>query len=425
MNSLKRKNASNDTPAILVDHLPTYEQINVEWPATFLGWQAASNLVSDEAQNFLVGTSGNFPITPGAKPFTLCASPATMKMLGFAHLFHRNGHDIDELNAPRYNVNATLPGTDGAIVVADLSDFVSPGSVDPSTYIYDPDDPAIVRTQLPIAYFTHSLNLALRNTACADPTQCQFPQGMNPGLDLTGVFNHEINHVLGIMESQYYKGAMEGTSLAYGYGTALFLLDLFDLDSNYVVSGFGHPGIHSFADFTKVPRNNDTFTPITTHVASTAAALSPWIQFGARDHLLVYDLRDESPRYFPLQNYSEGNPDGDIANQAGLVISSATSGRYVLLDPELLALDPLDVLHPNVQAADIVGTTLVNTVQDYSELAIQGWNIDYSTLRTHPSRSPLARWYETCFDTNGAFTVAKNKNCKFSVTPADLKFLRE
>jgi hypothetical protein len=37
--------------------------------------------------------------------------------------------------------------------------------------------------------------------------------------------------------------------------------------------------------------------------------------------------------------------------------------------------------------------------------------------------SPVAKWYETCFNSAGIFTTSKNSHCKFSVLPADLKFL--
>jgi hypothetical protein len=70
------------------------------------------------------------------------------------------------------------------------------------------------------------------------------------------------------------------------------------------------------------------------------------------------------------------------------------------------------------------GTIYVDTIREYSELAAEGWNIDYSTLRdVYHTPSPLAIWYETCFDDNGAFTTSKNKHCKFSVLPQDLLFL--
>ena len=425
LEALKRKNANNDRPMALIDYLPSHEEINVEWPVSFVGWQDQTDLASQAVAHFLVGSAGNYPITPGAKPFTLCASPAAMKMLGFGPRFNRNGHNINDINAPGYNVNVTLPRTDGAIVVADLSDaVVSPGLFRAYGYIYDPSDPAVLATQLPKAYFANSLNLALPMGACADPAQCAYPQGVNPGLDLTGLFNHEINHVLGIMQSQYYKGGGLGTSLAYGYGTALFLLDLFDIDSDYVVPGYGHPGIHGLADFTAAPRNNNTFTPTTNLFGTTAAEVSPWVQFGAHDHLFVYGLKASSPQYVPLENYSEGNPDGDTAFQVGFVLPSATRAGYLFTDPSLVALAPLDIVHYEVEGYSIPSTIGVNTIRELSELATQGWNVDFSILQRERTRSPLAHWYRTCFDVNGVFTSAKNKNCRFSVQPRDIALLQ-
>jgi hypothetical protein len=94
------------------------------------------------------------------------------------------------------------------------------------------------------------------------------------------------------------------------------------------------------------------------------------------------------------------------------------------VDPLLVNLAPLDVVHNNVQSAGVNGITYVDTIREYSELAAEGWNIDYSTLRDpYHTISPLARWYETCFDSNGVFTTTKNSHCKFCVLPDDLKFL--
>jgi hypothetical protein len=357
----------------------------------------------------------NYPVSSNAKPFTLCAAPATMKMLGFSPLFKRNGHAIDDINSPAYNMNVTLDGTDGALVIPD----------DPSLWMYDSTDPSVISTQLPKAYFVKSLNSFLSQTSCTDPTQCQFPAGVNPGVDLIAVFNHEMNHMLGLMQSQYYKVSGEETSLAYTYGTALYPLDLFDLDSDYVVPGYGHKGIETYADFTAAPRNNNTYEPTTISYASSAAELTPFVQFGHHDHVMVYDLDAGQPQFFPLMNYTIYNPDGDIQIQQGSVVNNTlTSETTVLVDPLLVNLSPMDELHFNVQAAGLNGTIDVDTIREYSELAAEGWNINYSTLMDpYHTVSPLAKWYETCFDANGVFTVSKNKNCKFSVLPADLKFL--
>ena len=424
LESLKAKNRSNLSPMTLIDYLPSQSEINVEWPEQFFAWQAPTDLATDQVSNFLVGPSGYYPVTAGAKPFTLCASPAAMKMLGFAPAFQKNGHTIDDINSPQNNMNVTLPGTDGAVVIADFT-VIPPMSALPYLWMYDSTDPGIVATQLPKAFFTKSLNNALPQLSCNDPAQCQFPEGFNAGFDLIGLFNHEINHVLGLMQSQYYKVGGEGTTLAYTYGTALFPLDLFDLDSDYVVPGYGHSGIHSDSDFTLVPRNNNTYEPTTVTSASTAAQLTPWVQFGLHDHVMVNRVKDDTPSYFPLMNESLFNPDGDIQQQFGFVNQSQTEISFVLVDPKLVNVAPLDVLHFNVQSgSEFIANIVVDTIREYSELAAEGWNIDYSTLSDpYHTLSPLAKWYQTCFDANGVFTTARNKNCKFSVTSQDLQFL--
>jgi len=144
------------------------------------------------------------------------------------------------------------------------------------------------------------------------------------------------------------------------------------------------------------------------------------------DHVMVYALEDGSPQYVPFTNESIGNPDGDIQLQYGGVFNQDhTNGRLVLLDPLLTDLAPMDEIHFNVQASASPGTVAVDTVREYSELAAEGWNIDYSTLRDpYHTVSPLAKWYQTCFDANGVFSTAKNANCKFSVTPQNLKLLK-
>jgi len=423
--ALKRKNAENHQPMDLINYLPDHDQINVEWPATFFGWQANSNLSANRISNYLVGPSNNYPITPGAKPFTLCAAPAAMKMLGLAPFFLRNGHTLNDLNSPQVNMNVTLAGTDGAIVIPDLTNTPQ-AYVPPYTWIYDSTSKDVVATQLPKAYLEKSLNLYLPQVSCADPTQCQFPQGVNGGSDLIGIFNHEINHVLGIMQSQYYKVGSNQNALAYTYGTALYLLDLFDLDSDYVVAGFGHRGIQSMADFTSVPRNNDPYGPTSVVFATTPSALTPWVQFGLRDHVMVYDVNSSSPDYFPLMNESVVNPDGDIQYQAGYVSTQGgTALRITYVDPLLVGLPPMAVVHYNVQFGGDASTIDVDTIREYSELAANGWDVDYSTLADpYHTISPLANWYRACFDSNGVFTTAKNKNCKFSVLPKDLEFLQ-
>jgi hypothetical protein len=426
--ALQTKNAANLTPLDLINYLPTQSQITVEWPAgpaDFYAWQGSSNFSTDLVSNFLVGPASYYPVTPASQPFTLCAAPAAMKMLGFTPTFQVNGHTIDDINSPQNNMNVTLSGTDGALVIPDLT-VIPPNTSPAPTWIYDPTDPAVVATQLPKAFFQNSLNLALPQGSCSDPTQCQFPNGANPGTDLVGVFNHELNHILGLMQSQYYKIGDEGTSLAYTYGTALFLLDLFDLDSDYVVPGYGHPGIQSNADFTAAPRNNDAREPNTIISASTAAGLTPWIQFGSHDHVMVYSLTG-GPQYFPLMDATSQvyNPDGDIGFQEGF-FGTQTTRQVVFLDPNLVNLSAMDTVHFNVQASGLSGTIDVDTIREYSELAAEGWNIDYTTLAdAYDAPSPLAMWYQACFDASGVFTTSMNMNCKFSVTAQDLAALTQ
>jgi hypothetical protein len=424
LETLKAKNARNQTPMELISYLPSRSQINVEWPPTFYAWQQPTDLSAFQVSNFLVGTSNNYPVTPGSKPFTLCGSPATMKMLGFAPLFNKNGHTIDDFNAPQYNMNVTLAGTDGAVAIPDLT--VLPQPYTPTTiWDYDSTAPSVTAAQVPKAYIEQSLNLLLPQHSCNDPTQCEYPEGANGGLDLIGAFNHEINHILGLMQSQYFKVSGEETALSYTYGNALFLLDLFDLDSDYVVPGYGHPGIQSPNEFTFASRNNDTYEPTTVIEAQSAGDLTPFVQFGLHDHLMVYAVEDGDPQYFPLMNDTVINPDGDIQYQEGLVTNQAnTVQQVVFVDPLLTDLPPMNVVPPNVQSANVQGPVAVDTIREYSELAAEGWDIDYSTLRDpYHTVSPLAKWYQTCFDANGVFTTAKNANCKFSVTPQDLKFL--
>jgi hypothetical protein len=423
LNALEQKNARNASPMALINQLPGYTEINVEWPPVFWGWQGDTDFAIDQVSNFLVGPVQYYAVTADAKPFTLCASPAVMKMLGLAPAFRKNGHTIDDINSPANNMNVTLPGTDGAIVIPDLTKMPPPGSP-PTRWMFDSTDAAVVKTQLPKAFFENSANLALPQLSCSDPTLCIFPAGASGGVDLIGVINHEINHVLGAMQSQYYKVDGEATAIAYTYGTALFLLDLFDVDSDFVVPGYGNPGVSSYADFKALPRNNNTFEPTTVRFASDAADLTPFVQLGQHDHVFLYDVRNGVPLYFPLMNFSTFNPDGDIQFQNGYVLG-AGSRKAVFVDPDLVNLAPMNVVHTDVQAASFKGTIDVDTIREYSELAAQGWNIDYSTLRdVNHTQSPLWKWYQTCFDANGVFTTAVNAHCKFSVLPRDLDFLQ-
>jgi len=414
LDALQQKNARNMSPMKLIDYLPSQSEINVEWPQTFYGWQDNTDVASDLVSNFLVQPSYNYPITQNAQPFTLCAAPAAMKMLGFAPMFAKNGHTIDDINSPEYNMNVTLSGTDGALVIPDAEWY----------WMLDSTDPNIVKTQLPKAYFEQSLNYALPYSACSDPTVCQFPEGINAGTDLIGVYKHEIDHVLGLMQSQYYKVSGEETSIAYTYGTALFLLDLFDLDSDYVLPGYGHAGIHSYTDFKYAPRNNDTYEPQTILGADSPSGLTPFTQFGKHDHVMVYAVTEGFPSYFPMMSDTVGNPDGDIQFQQGTVYSDwYTVYRPYFVDPLIQATPALDELHLNVQAAFIGGTIAVQTIREYSELAAEGWNIDYSTLKNqYRTRSPLAEWYTQCFDENGVFTTSKDSKCKFDVRPGVVNY---
>jgi hypothetical protein len=99
--ALQLKNAFNQRPMKLINYLPTVSQINVEWLSRMYAWQADTGLDAYQVNtNFLVGPANYYPIAANAKPFTLCASPATMKMLGFAPVFNRNGHSIADFNSP-------------------------------------------------------------------------------------------------------------------------------------------------------------------------------------------------------------------------------------------------------------------------------------------------------------------------------------
>ena len=422
LNALKAKNARNRTPMKLINALPSQQDITVEWPQTFYGWDQDTNYLGDSVQNFLVGTPANIAIPPDAKPFTLCSAPAVMKMLGFGPAFLQNGHSIDDINSPAQNMNVTLAGTDGAIVIPDVTNIPP---VNGFPWNYNSTRSSVVSTQLPKAFFEKSINFYLPDSACKDPTQCRFPAGVDPGSDLIGVYMHEINHVLGVMQSQYYKVPGEQTSLVHTYGTALYLLDLFDLDSDYVVPGYGHAGIHTLADFTAAPRNNDTSEPTTINGAFDPSGLTPFVQFGMRDHVMVYDISGGAPKYFPFMNYSLFNPDGDIQFEAGSIFGPL-QGTFHFVDPLLANMPALNVVHVNVQAESFRSTIDVNTIREYSELASQGWNVNYSTLpqSVYSTVSPVAQWYQTCFDSNGVFTTAKNRHCKFSVLPADLQFLQ-
>ena len=227
------------------------------------------------------------------------------------------------------------------------------------------------------------------------------------------------------MQSQYYKVSGEETSLAYTYGTALFPLDLFDIDSDSVVPGYGSKGIKTYADFKAAPRNNNTYEPTTIWVASVPDDLTPFMQFGLHDHVMVYDIHDGKPEYFPLMNDSVSNPDGDIQFQVGYVSDNIVLFRPFFVDPLLTNMDPLNEVFVNVQSGGSPGgTILVDTIREYSELAAQGWNIDYSTLRdVYHTRSPLANGTRPVSIAPGRFTTAKSSHRKFSVLHADLKLL--
>ena len=140
---------------------------------------------------------------------------------------------------------------------------------------------------------------------------------------------------------------------------------------------------------------------------------------------MVYDVIDGLAQYFPFMNYSLGNPDGDIQIQYGYLYTPQ-AGRLAFVDPELVNLSTLDVVHGNVQSGSPRSTIFANTIREYSELSAQGWDVDYKTLnkKIYGTVSPGARWYQTCFDANGVFTTAINGKCKFSVLPGDLKGLK-
>ena len=190
--------------------------------------------------------------------------------------------------------------------------------------------------------------------------------------------------------------------------------------------GYGSLGIKSYSDFTTAPRNAATFSsPTTITYANSPDALTPFAQFGKHDHVMVYDITRAGPQYFPLMNTSVGNPDGYIQFRREYVQLSPDVERVAFVDPLLVNMSEMNVVHVNAQAAGVPGIIDVDTIREYSELAAQGWSIDYSTLQpAYSTPSPVAKWYQACFDANGVFTTTKNSQCKFSVLPADLKFLQ-
>src|SRR5262249_34012945 len=124
LSALQAKNASNGANKMaLIDYLPSYQQINVEWPSSFYGYSAVSNVEAYNLKRFLVAPAANYGIPSSWKPFTLCGAPSVMKMLGLSSVFNLNGHTIDDINSPAYNAFVTLPGTDGSIVIPDFTTY--------------------------------------------------------------------------------------------------------------------------------------------------------------------------------------------------------------------------------------------------------------------------------------------------------------
>jgi hypothetical protein len=164
--ALQFRNSLNMYPMKLINYLPSVSQINVEWPSQMYAWQTDTGLDAYQVDtDFLVGPANYYRIAANAKPLTLCASPATMKMLGFAPVFNRNGHSIADFNSPQNNMNVTLPGTDGAIVIPDLTSYPPPYSP-PYVWMYNSTDSAVVSTQLPKAYFEKTANFDLPQNSC-------------------------------------------------------------------------------------------------------------------------------------------------------------------------------------------------------------------------------------------------------------------
>src|SRR5262249_25055443 len=98
--------------------------------------------------------------------------------------------------------------------------------------------------------------------------------------------------------------------------------------------------------------------------------------------------------------------------------------RPFYVDPLLQNLDPKNIVHLNAQSNSARSTIDVVTDRDLFQLASQGWNIDMSKAdNAYSTIAPTWKWYQTCFDDNGVFTVAKNRNCKYSVSAQDLTFL--
>src|SRR5262249_55805725 len=172
LSALQAKNTANGAnKMMLVDYLPTYDQINVEWPSFFYGYSAVSNVDAYNTKHFLATPSTYYIIPSSWKPFTLCAAPSVMKMLGMSANFNVNGHSIDDINSPAYNPFVTLPGTDGSIVIPDFTKYPIK-SFTPLQWIYDATDPSIVSTQLPKAFFQNTVNFDLPKLSCNDPRNC-------------------------------------------------------------------------------------------------------------------------------------------------------------------------------------------------------------------------------------------------------------
>lgn len=416
--ALQSKNAQNDHPMSVINALPSSSTINMEWPNSVFAYSVDSNVDGYNLHNFLFAPSYYISIPAGAKPLTLCDSPAAMKMLGFGPSFNKNGHTIDDINSPAYNPYVTLSPTDGALVIPDVTNYPPPG-LPTFTWDYNSADPAVVNAQLPKAYYEKSVNYLLPRMSCTNPGSCAFPQGVNTGRDLRAVFTHEINHVMGVMSSQYYKVPYEGTALTLPYARALYLLDLFDLDSDDISP--------VYAGFTAARRNNNGWGPNTILYGYGSLYPTPWIQWGYQDHLFTYENTPGTPQYFPLMNYSLGNPDGDIQEEAAYydTWNNQWFRRSVFVDPLLANMPESNAVSLNPQAEAGISFLHTMTVREYSELSAQGWNVDYSTLTDpYSTVAPTWKWYQTCFDQNGVFTTAYNSNCKFSVTPDVLKFLQ-
>jgi hypothetical protein len=259
-------------------------------------------------------------------------------------------------------------------------------------------------------------------------------------VDFQGAVEHEMRHLLGIMSAEYYRQGYEGNGLGYAYGNALFVLDLFQLDSDSPVAG---P-----SDFAKARRNLDvnvsTFSSIVT--ATFPNPNEPnfqWIKYGSHDRVFVYTTGKGQFRSYPFMNYiNMGNPDGDI--QASIqkwlqycVGCAHTDDNLVAMTthftaPYILQLPATYEVHGDQQSNSLAGTYDLASERDLKTLSALGYDVDLSYLNGDSNgpgatkKARTANWYLACFDpTTGEFLDGQmvatahhgTQLCNYSVMP--------